>query len=179
MAIKIWVNIGSGNGLLPDGTKPLPESMLTSHRSSLVAFIWGQFRKRYLSHHSLKLAWKLNWNLPGANELRLELHLPGGCELTEIVLCVAVSGDAPQPSMSAAAPPRWEGRIGPIQCLKLMVSRDSAGPVKLNPGPWTSKIMKDYRKRAIFWMTLSWLVQNFVLIGSCKSNTFLQDLNQS
>ena len=25
MATKIWVNIGSGNGLLPDGTKPLPE----------------------------------------------------------------------------------------------------------------------------------------------------------
>ena len=25
----IWVNIGSGNGLLPDGTKPLPETMLT------------------------------------------------------------------------------------------------------------------------------------------------------
>ena len=26
---KIWVNIGSGNGLLPDGTKPLPEPILT------------------------------------------------------------------------------------------------------------------------------------------------------
>ena len=23
-----WVNIGSGNGVLPDGTKPLPEPML-------------------------------------------------------------------------------------------------------------------------------------------------------
>ena len=28
---KIWVNIGSGNGLLPDGTKPLPEPMLTDY----------------------------------------------------------------------------------------------------------------------------------------------------
>ena len=27
----IWVNIGPGNGLLPDGTKPLPEPMLTYH----------------------------------------------------------------------------------------------------------------------------------------------------
>ena len=27
---QIWVNIGSGNGLLPDGTKPLPEPMLTN-----------------------------------------------------------------------------------------------------------------------------------------------------
>ena len=27
----IWVNIGSGNGLVPDSTKPLPEPMLTYH----------------------------------------------------------------------------------------------------------------------------------------------------
>ena len=32
MASWIWVNIGSGNGLLPDGTKPLPEPMLTYHQ---------------------------------------------------------------------------------------------------------------------------------------------------
>ena len=30
MTTEIWVNIGSGNGLLPDGTKPLPEPMLNS-----------------------------------------------------------------------------------------------------------------------------------------------------
>ena len=29
MATEIWVNIGSGNGSLPDGIKPLPEPMLT------------------------------------------------------------------------------------------------------------------------------------------------------
>ena len=29
MATEVWVNIGSGNGLLPDSTKPLPEPMLT------------------------------------------------------------------------------------------------------------------------------------------------------
>ena len=32
MAPEILVNIGSGNGLLPDGTKPLPEPMLTYHQ---------------------------------------------------------------------------------------------------------------------------------------------------
>ena len=32
MATENWVNIGSGNGLLPDGTKPLPEPMLTYHQ---------------------------------------------------------------------------------------------------------------------------------------------------
>ena len=29
IAAEILVNTGSGNGLLPDGTKPLPEPMLT------------------------------------------------------------------------------------------------------------------------------------------------------
>ena len=29
MVLEILVNTGSGNGLLPDGTKPLPEPMLT------------------------------------------------------------------------------------------------------------------------------------------------------
>ena len=28
MVTDIWVNIGSGNGLLSDDTKPLPEQML-------------------------------------------------------------------------------------------------------------------------------------------------------
>ena len=28
MAAEIWVNIGSGTGLLPDSTKPLPEPMI-------------------------------------------------------------------------------------------------------------------------------------------------------
>ena len=34
MVIEIWVNIGSGNDLLPDGNKPLPEPMLTDHQWS-------------------------------------------------------------------------------------------------------------------------------------------------
>ena len=33
MAIYIWVNIGPSNGLLPAGTKPLPERMLTYNQS--------------------------------------------------------------------------------------------------------------------------------------------------
>ena len=62
-----WVNIGSGNGMLPDDTKPLPEPVLTYHQ-------WGpgQWHKRYISHQSLKSDWKylkFNSNLPGANEL--------------------------------------------------------------------------------------------------------------
>ena len=37
MATYIWVNIGSGNGLLPNGTKPLPEPSLTCHQYGSVA----------------------------------------------------------------------------------------------------------------------------------------------
>ena len=33
-------NIGSGNDLLPDGTKPLPEPMVTYHQSGPVLFTW-------------------------------------------------------------------------------------------------------------------------------------------
>ena len=76
MATEIWVNIGSGNGLLPDGTKPLPEPMLTDHQWSPSGIhiraisqempqpsISNLFENYiYLNFHS---------NLPGANELRL------------------------------------------------------------------------------------------------------------
>ena len=69
------VNIGSGNGLLPDGTKPLPEPILTDHQWSSVAFILGQFHKRCLNHQSLK-SMKITYlkfpsNFPGANVLNL------------------------------------------------------------------------------------------------------------
>ena len=39
MATQILVNIGSGNGLLPDSTKPLPEPMLTYRKYGPVMFI--------------------------------------------------------------------------------------------------------------------------------------------
>ena len=40
MATSIYVNIGSGNSLLADGTKPLPEQMLTNDQWDIVAFTW-------------------------------------------------------------------------------------------------------------------------------------------
>ena len=70
---EIWVNIGSGNVLLPDGTKPLPEPKLTDHQWSPVTFILGQFHKSCLNHQSLNLLKnyisKFHSNFPGANEL--------------------------------------------------------------------------------------------------------------
>ena len=38
-ATEILVNIGSGNGLLPDGIKPLPEPVLTYHQYGPVTII--------------------------------------------------------------------------------------------------------------------------------------------
>ena len=37
------VNIGPGNDLLPYGTKPLPEPMLTYHRYGPLAFFRGNY----------------------------------------------------------------------------------------------------------------------------------------
>ena len=41
MATDIWVNIGSGNGLVPNDTKPLPEAMLTYHQRDPLIVIPG------------------------------------------------------------------------------------------------------------------------------------------
>ena len=82
MATDIWVNIGSGNGLLPDGTKPLPEPMWTDHQWSPVIFILGQFHMRMPQPSSitkirLKIAFlEFHSNFPGANELNARLISP-------------------------------------------------------------------------------------------------------
>ena len=59
MVTEICINIGSGNGLLPDGTKPLPEPMLTYHQWGPVTITWGQF----------PVTIKFHSYLPGDNEL--------------------------------------------------------------------------------------------------------------
>ena len=59
MAALMLDNIGSGNGFMPDGNKPLPEPMLTYHHWHISTFIRGRFHNRYLSHLSTKLVWQL------------------------------------------------------------------------------------------------------------------------
>ena len=55
--------IGSGNGLLPDGNKPLPEPMLTYHQWGQVAFFQGQFHMNCWKIEFMKWVWKLLfWN---------------------------------------------------------------------------------------------------------------------
>ena len=83
MATWTGINMGSGNGLLPDGTKPLPEPMLT---------YWGQRYKIYLSHKSINLAitfLQFHSNLPAANELRDE-HYIHNCEWQYFSLVTAL-----------------------------------------------------------------------------------------
>ena len=84
-----WVNIGSGNGLLPDGTKPLPEPMLTYHQLSPLAFIRG----RALSWEDLKIPnsktrlkipfLESHSDFPGANGL---IHWPNSLSASEATL---------------------------------------------------------------------------------------------
>ena len=75
MAIAIWINIGSGNGLLPDGTKPLPEPMLTEWSSVKSTDIHIRAISQEMPQLSIsKIPWKITYlkfhsNFPGANEL--------------------------------------------------------------------------------------------------------------
>ena len=47
MSREIWLNISSGNGLLPKGTKPLPVPVSTHHQRCSVGFIWEKVHKEY------------------------------------------------------------------------------------------------------------------------------------
>ena len=70
---KTLVNIGSDNGLLPDGTKPLSEPMLTYHHRYYMALTWEQLQKMCLIHNisSEFTPLKSLLHLPGSNELFL------------------------------------------------------------------------------------------------------------
>ena len=46
MVTQMWVNFGSGNGLLPDGSKPLPEPMFSYNKYGPVTFISEQLHNR-------------------------------------------------------------------------------------------------------------------------------------
>ena len=67
MASWNWVNIGSGNALLPDSTKPLLE--VSSNDNQL-----QEIPQPSIDKFSLKITCLIfHWNLPGANELMSNL----------------------------------------------------------------------------------------------------------
>ena len=64
MATEIWGNYGSGNDLLPGGTKPLPEPMFTDH---LWVFLMTLI---FILDMSLKItSFRLKLRISGANKL--------------------------------------------------------------------------------------------------------------
>ena len=50
----------SGNGLVPDGTKPLPGTILTYHQWYIVAFTWRQFHREMLKISNHKTTFEKN-----------------------------------------------------------------------------------------------------------------------
>ena len=66
MVTWIWVNIASGNGLLPDSTRPLPETMLTDR----------QYEVFWYSPEDIGMLFTLDMSLKIAN-LLLQPHLLG------------------------------------------------------------------------------------------------------
>ena len=71
MATKIWVNIRSGNGLLPNGTKPLPEPTM-GFWSTHIRHTLQEVLEISMCWMSLKIALeKLIPHLPAAIELAL------------------------------------------------------------------------------------------------------------
>ena len=63
MALEILVNTGSGNGLLPDSTKPLPEPMSTYHQWDPLAFIPVESLLEYSILQPPSCVWNLLiWN---------------------------------------------------------------------------------------------------------------------
>ena len=74
MVRQKWVNIGSGNGLLPDVTKPLPEPVLTYQQWGIVAFHLRAISRKILKKSILDMGFEII-------DLRLQLHLPEANEL--------------------------------------------------------------------------------------------------
>ena len=74
MVTENWVNISSGNGLLPASTNPSPEPMLTYLRSIDIHLraICLKIPQPPITKISLKITYlKFYLNLPGANEFNL------------------------------------------------------------------------------------------------------------
>ena len=63
----ILLNIGSGNGLVPDGTKPLPKPMFSI--------------TEVVRHYPVDIITKIYWN---RTRLKLQPHFPGVNELNKV-----------------------------------------------------------------------------------------------
>ena len=66
MATQIWVNIGSVNGLLPDGTKSLPEPILTQVELNIHRRATSQHVFRDYSFKITTITLRDHWVMPRA-----------------------------------------------------------------------------------------------------------------
>ena len=87
MATEIWVNIGSGNGLLPDGTKPLPEQNVDLPSVRSIGIYLSTILQKILQPSMTKISWKIIF-------LQFILNLSGANELTEISTWVRIKSKA-------------------------------------------------------------------------------------
>ena len=60
-------NIGSRNGLLPEGPNTLPEPKLADHQWSLVALTWGKFREQLSKNITLIWVWNYPFEITGSS----------------------------------------------------------------------------------------------------------------
>ena len=80
MASEICVNIGSGNGLLLDGIKPLPEPMLTDHQLKSTYIHIRAISQDMPQPSITEIPWKITY-------LKFHLHFPGTNELNVLTSC--------------------------------------------------------------------------------------------
>ena len=91
MATRNWVNIGSGNSLLLDGTKPLLEQMCTYHQWGPVTITWWQISQEKPQPSTIKISFKTRYlkfpsNFPVANELTYEMRLYWGLSCSKYLI---------------------------------------------------------------------------------------------
>ena len=91
----IWVNIVSDNGLLPDGTKPLPEPNLTYHKFGPVASIWGHFHKVIRRYQLIKQDWNASKSLIGQWVKRWIRHIVSMLQVSTPVMCASLPLEMP------------------------------------------------------------------------------------
>ena len=75
----MWYHREQSTISVPDGTKPLPESMLTNHHQQVCVI-----HMKAITHEMCKIC-ILDMNL-NIVKLRLQLYLPGAHELTHSIL---------------------------------------------------------------------------------------------
>ena len=155
MATYIWVSIGSGNGLVSDGTYPLPvpEPMLTYHQRCSFCGIYSRAIPEVLMNMFSGL--HLKTYCPGANGFQWLMWC--GCLLILIKFSVALPG-----VFVIAGPPSGYAHKYPIRCIF------SIRHIGVVVGRWTDVTVCIYVDRLIWLCSLCKSCWNHGLVEACK-----------